>query len=177
MEPKSKRNDYEEDSNYINVMGFNRDSHSNQTHFLTLRKNKRINSHLNNRQLEIEKNATEKYKIDQNSYDQTNPIIQNFFNAQDKPTFLSQLLLNLFNSNNDPNIIKFILFQTSNYYESQKNNNDNANSLEKFFTEPILNNLVQTMYMNQNEFTIIYNIYSLLLELTFRSSSITKILT
>jgi hypothetical protein len=177
MEPKPKRNDYEEDSNYINVMGFNRDSHSNQTHFLTLRKNKRINSHLNNRQLEIEKNATEKYKIDQNSYDQTNPIIQNFFNAQDKPTFLSQLLLNLFNSNNDPNIIKFILFQTSNYYESQKNNNDNANSLEKFFTEPILNNLVQTMYMNQNEFTIIYIICSLLLELTFRSSSITKILT
>ena len=69
------------------------------------------------------------------------------------------------------------MVQTSNYYESQKNNDDNANSLEKFFTEPILNNLVQIMNMNQNEIIIIYNICSLLLELTFRSSSITKILT
>ena len=177
MEPKIKRNDFEEDSNYINEMGFNRDSHSNQAHFLTLRKNKRINSRLNNTKLEIEKNPTEKYKIEQNSYDQSNPIIQNFFNAQDKPTFLSQLLLNISDSNNDLNIIKFILVQTSNYYESQKNNDDNANSLEKFFTEPILNSLVQIMNMNQNEFIIIYNICSLLLELTFRSSSITKILT
>ena len=177
MEPKSKMNKYEEDSNYIDVMGFNRDSHSNQAHFLTLRKNKRINSRLQNRKLETEKNNTEKYKIDQNSFDQSNPIIQNFFNAQDKPSFLFQLLLNIHNSNNDLNIIKFILAQTSNYYESQKENQDSLIIFEKFFTEPILNNLIQIMHLNQNEFNIIYSICSLLLELTYRSSSITKIIT
>ena len=178
MEPNPKHNNHDDDTHYIDEMGFNKDSYSNQSHFLTLRKNKRLN--LQNKKLETEK-STQKYKLDQNSYNQSNEIILNFFNSQDKPTFLHQLISNIFNSMNnsniDLNLIKFIIVQCLNYYESQKENTDNVKIFENFFTEPITNNLIQIIYFCKNEAAIVYNICLLLIELTFRSSHITKLIT
>ena len=62
-----------------------------------------------------------------------------FFDAQDKPAYLHQLLSNLLDaktdSNLDQNLIKFIILQSLNYYDSQKNSKEGINILENFFTQ------------------------------------------
>ena len=74
----------------------------------------------------------------------------------------------------DLNEIKFIIVQSFNYYESQK---DNLDLLEKFSTETILNNLIHVMHFLQKDYLISYNISLLLIKPTYCSSRITKFIT
>ena len=174
MEPNLSQKNNEDSSEFINEMGADNDPSFKKNHFLTLRKNKRLNLQI--KRLEVNK-TTQKYKLNPNSYDQSNEIIQKFFNTQDKPSFLYQLISNLSNSNIDLNLIKFIIIQSSNYYESQKENQNYLNILEKFFTDSIITNLINVMFILKNDLVIVYNISLLLLELTYKSSQITKFIT
>ena len=171
MEPNFKQNNYEDNSEFIDEMGFQNDPTLKQDHFLSLRKNKRINLQIKRFE---EDNTSEKYKLNQNSYDKSDKIIQQFFATEDKPAFLYQLLSNISNSNTDLNLLKFIIVQSFNYYQSQKKN---LNILEKFFTEPIISNLINAMYNFKNDLVIVYNICFLLVDLTYRSSQLTKLIT
>ena len=156
----------------------NNDTQSKQNHFLSLRKAKRNN--LQSRKLQTDK-TTDKYKLNQNSFENNNKIIQNFFDAQDKPAYLHQLLSNLLDakidSNLDQNLIKFIILQSLNYYDSQKHSKEGINSLENFFTDKIFTNLIEVMNIMKQNYLISYNICYLLLELTFRSEHLTKLIT
>ena len=178
MEPISNKNNDEDNSEYINVMGFSKDSSLKQDHFLSLRKNKRLN--LNLKRLNLDK-PVDKYKLDQNSYDQSNEIIKGFFNTQDKPAFLYQLISDLSNSiknsNIDLNLIKFIIVQCFNYYDSQKENNINLTNLEKFFNDTIITNLIEFMCILNKDHIIVYNISLLLMKLTYHSTQIIKLIT
>ena len=179
MEPNSKRNNYGDNSEFIDEMGFHHDSSSMQNHFLSLRKNKRQNLH--GRRFQNEKTTENKYELNQNSYDQTNDIIQKFFNSQDKPAFLYEIISNLpnsiKNSTAELNIVKFIIVQCLNFYESQRENQDKLNILEKFFTNTIITKLINTMFIFKSENIIVYNISLLLLKITYYSSQITKLIT
>ena len=132
--------------NFSSRTAFNNDRQSKQNHFLSLRKAKRNN--LQSRKLQTDK-TSDKYKLNQNSFENNNKIIQNFFEEQDKPAYLHQLLSNLLDakidSNLDQNIIKFIIFQSLNYYDSQKNSKEGIKSLENFFTDKIFSNLIEVM--------------------------------
>ena len=138
---------------------------------MSLRKNKIINLQIKRFE---EDNILEKYKLNPNSYDKSNEIIQQFFATEDKNGFLYQLLSNISNSNADLNLLKFIIIQSLNYYQSQKTN---LNILEKFFTQPIISNLINVMFNLKNDLFIVYNICFLLIEMTYRSSQITKLIT
>ena len=177
MEPISKKNKDENNSEYINVMEFNKDSSLKQEHFLSLRKNKRLN--LNLKRLNIVK-PVDKYKLELNSYDQSNEIIQRFFNAQDKPTFLYQIISDLSNSiknsNIDLNLIKFIIVQCFNFYDSQKEN-INLSILENFFNDTIIMNLIEFMCVLNKDHIIVYNISLLIMKLTYYSTQIIKLIT
>ena len=175
MEPNSQKNKSQENSEFIDEMGFQGNSSSNQDHFLSLRKNKRIK--IQHKRINIE-TSTDKYFLNQNSYDQSNQIVQKFFSTQDKLAFLYDIISNLSNtvksSNLDINLVKFVIVQSFNYYESQK---DNIELLQKFFTETILSNLIEVMYTLKNNYLISYNISLLLIKLTFCSTRITKFIT
>lgn len=175
MEPNSKRNNQDENTEFIDEMGFQDNSSLKQDHFLSLRKNRRLNNQLKRLNIETPK---EKYPLNQNSYNQSSEIIQNFFTAQDKIAFLYEIISNLSNSiqnsNLDTNIVKFIIVQSFNYYEAQK---DNINILEKFFTDIIITNLIQVMNLLKQDYLISYNISLLLMKLTFYSFHITKLIT
>ena len=175
MEPNSQKNKSQENSEFIDEMGFQGNSSSNQDHFLSLRKNKRIK--IQHKRINIE-TTTDKYFLNQNSYDQSNQIVQKFFSTQDKLAFLYDIISNLSNSikssNLDINLVKFVIVQSFNYYESQK---DNIELLQKFFTETILSNLIEVMYALKNNYLISYNISLLLIKLTFCSTRITKFIT
>ena len=175
MEPNSQKNKSQENSEFIDEMGFQGNSSSNQDHFLSLRKNKRIK--IQHKRINIE-TSTDKYFLNQNSYDQSNQIVQKFFSTQDKLAFLYDIISNLSNSikssNLDINLVKFVIVQSFNYYESQK---DNIELLQKFFTETILSNLIEVMYALKNNYLISYNISLLLIKLTFCSTRITKFIT
>ena len=175
MEPNSQKNKSQENSEFIDEMGFQGNSSSNQDHFLSLRKNKRIK--IQHKRINIE-TTTDKYFLNQNSYDQSNQIVQKFFSTQDKLAFLYDIISNLSNSikssNLDINLVKFVIVQSFNYYESQK---DNIELLQKFFTETILSNLIEVMHALKNNYLISYNISLLLIKLTFCSTRITKFIT
>ena len=175
MEPNSQKNKSQENSEFIDEMGFQGNSSSNQDHFLSLRKNKRIK--IQHKRINIE-TSTDKYFLNQNSYDQSNQIVQKFFSTQDKLAFLYDIISNLSNSikssNLDINLVKFVIVQSFNYNESQK---DNIELLQKFFTETILSNLIEVMYALKNNYLISYNISLLLIKLTFCSTRITKFIT
>ena len=175
MEPNSQKNKSQENSEFIDEMGFQGNSSSNQDHFLSLRKNKRIK--IQHKRINIE-TSTDKYFLNQNSYDQSNQIVQKFFSTQDKLAFLYDIISNLSNSikssNLDINLVKFVIVQSFNYYESQK---DNIELLQKFFTETILSNLIEVMHALKNNYLISYNISLLLIKLTFCSTRITKFIT
>ena len=175
MEPNSQKNKSQENSEFIDEMGFQGNSSSNQDHFLSLRKNKRIK--IQHKRINIE-TTTDKYFLNQNSYDQSNQIVQKFFSSQDKLAFLYDIISNLSNSikssNLDINLVKFVIVQSFNYYESQK---ENIELLQKFFTETILSNLIEVMYALKNNYLISYNISLLLIKLTFCSTRITKFIT
>ena len=164
--------------NFSNSTADNNDIQSKQNHFLTLRKAKRNN--LLSRKFQID-NTTEKYKLNQNSYENNNNIIQRFYDEQDKPAYLHQLLANLLDakiySNLDQNLIKFIIFQSLNYYDSQKQSKDGIKILENFFTDKILENLIEVMHIMKQNYLISYNICYLLLEITFKSKHIAKLIT
>ena len=164
--------------NFSSRAASNNDTQSKQNHFLSLRKAKRNN--LQSRKLQTDK-TTDKYKLNQNSFENNNKIIQNFFDAQDKPAYLHQLLSNLLDakidSNLDQNLIKFIILQSLNYYDSQKHSKEGINSLENFFTDKIFTNLIEVMNIMKQNYLISYNICYLLLELTFRSEHLTKVIT
>ena len=49
MEPNFKQNNYEDSSEFIDEMGFQNDPTLKQDHFLSLRKNKRINLQIRRR--------------------------------------------------------------------------------------------------------------------------------
>ena len=166
MEPKS-----------INEIGFIKDSASKQNHFLSLRKAKRIN--LYTKKINLDK-KTDKYKLTEDSFEKNN-IIKNFFDSQEKPSFLRQLLINILDAKTDSgldqNTIKFIIFQSLNFYDSQKHSKEGINILENFFTDTIISNLIDVMNILKLNCIISYNICYLLLELTFRSSHLTKLIT
>ena len=162
---------------YIGKKGYINNSESKQNHFLSLRKAKKIN--LKTKKINQDK-TTEKYKIYEDSYEKNN-ITQNFFDSQEKPAFLRQLLTNLLDAKTtvglDQNTIKFIILQCFNFYDSEKHSKEGINILENFFNDTIISNLINVMNILKQNCIISYNICYLLLELTFSSENITKLIT
>ena len=177
MEPNFNRNKNNDDEKYTNPLAFKESKASDrQNRFLSLRKNKKMNMPI---MKSGDEQIQEKYELKQDSFDSNNNIIQNFFNSQDKPTFLYQLLSSSnFNSQNsgdyDINLIKFIIVQCLNYFKSEKDNEEN---LKKFFTDSIIINLTDIMCLYKKDINIVFSIAILLRNLTRESDSITKLIT
>ena len=177
MEPNFNRNKNNDDEKYTNPLAFKESKASDrQNRFLSLRKNKKMNMPI---MKSGDEQIQEKYELKQDSFDSSNNIIQNFFNSQDKPTFLYQLLSSSnFNSQNsgdyDINLIKFIIVQCLNYFKSEKDNEEN---LKKFFTDSIITNLTDIMSLYKKDINIVFSIAILLRNLTRESDSITKLIT
>ena len=177
MEPNFNRNKNNDDEKYTNPLAFKESKASDrQNRFLSLRKNKKMNMPI---MKSGDEQIQEKYELKQDSFDSNNNIIQNFFNSQDKPTFLYQLLSSSnFNSQNsgdyDLNLIKFIIVQCLNYFKSEKDNEEN---LKKFFTDSIITNLTDIMCLYKKDVNIVFSIAILLRNLTRESDSITKLIT
>ncbi len=177
MEPNFNRNKNNDDEKYTNPLAFKESKASDrQNRFLSLRKNKKMNMPI---MKSGDEQIQEKYELKQDSFDSNNNIIQNFFNSQDKPTFLYQLLSSSnFNSQNsgdyDINLIKFIIVQCLNYFKSEKDNEEN---LKKFFTDSIITNLTDIMSLYKKDINIVFSIAILLRNLTRESDSITKLIT
>ena len=154
MEPNFNRNKNNDDEKYTNPLAFKESKASDrQNRFLSLRKNKKINMPI---MKSGDEQIQEKYELKQDSFDSNNNIIQNFFNSQDKPTFLYQLLSSSnFNSQNsgdyDLNLIKFIIVQCLNYFKSEKDNEEN---LKKFFTDSIITNLTDIMCLYKKDISL-----------------------
>ena len=148
-------------------MGFKENPLERQNHFLSLRKNKRKNIPV---RLSQNEEINKKYELNQNSY-QNNDIIQNFFNSKEKTAFLYDLISNFINSHN---LARFIVVQSLNYYKSEE---ENSEELKKFFTDAIITNLIEIMYIFKKDDSIVYNISNLLEKLTYYSNTITKLIT
>ena len=147
-----------------------------QNKFLSLRKNKRMKVITKKTEDDIIK---EKYGFNQNSYDASNNVIQNFFNSQEKTAFLFDLInstnfSSLTIENCDVNLIKFMIVQSTNYYKSEE---ENGEALKKFFTNTIVTNLIDIMNIFKQDNYIVYNISNLLENLTYYSNTITKLIT
>ena len=147
-----------------------------QNKFLSLRKNKRNRKEFAKTE---DEQIKEKYELNQNSFNPSNNVIQNFFNSQEKTAFLYDLIsstnfkdMNIGNS--DINLIKFIIVQCLNYYKSVE---DNADSIKKFFTDIIVTNLIDIMNIYKNDNNIVYSISNLLEKLTYYSNTIAKSIT
>ena len=147
-----------------------------QNKFLSLRKNKRNRKEFAKTE---DEQIKEKYKLNQNSFNPSNNVIQNFFNSQEKTAFLYDLIsstnfkdMNIGNS--DINLIKFIIVQCLNYYKSVE---DNPDSIKKFFTDIIVTNLIDIMNIYKNDSNIVYSISNLLEKLTYYSNTIAKSIT
>ena len=174
MEPNLKKNLDEDDKIFNSPMGFKENPLERQNHFLSLRKNKRKNIPV---RLSQNEEINKKYELNQNSY-QNNDIIQNFFNSKEKTAFLYDLISNFINSHNntncDINLARFIVVQSLNYYKSEE---ENSEELKKFFTDEIITNLIEIMYIFKKDDSIVYNISNLLEKLTYYSNTITKLIT
>ena len=147
-----------------------------QNKFLSLRKNKRNRKEFAKTE---DEQIKEKYELNQNSFNPSNNVIQNFFNSQEKTAFLYDLIsstnfkdINIGNS--DINLIKFIIVQCLNYYKSVE---DNPDSIKKFFTDIIVTNLIDIMNIYKNDNNIVYSISNLLEKLTYYSNTIAKSIT
>ena len=144
-----------------------------EKHFLSLRKNKRINIPI--RQSKNEQIRKE-FELNQNSYNSNNTIIQNFFTSSEKTAFLYDLVSNIFNSQNnancDLNLAIFIVVQIINYYKANENDIEN---IKKFFTNSIIENIIEIMNLFKEDKYIVYNISYLLAEITDNSSTLTKL--
>ena len=147
-----------------------------QNKFLSLRKNKRNRKEFAKTE---DEQIKEKYELNQNSFNPSNNVIQNFFNSQEKTAFLYDLIsstnfkdMNIGNS--DINLIKFIIVQCLNYYKSVE---DNSESIKKFFTDIIVTNLIDIMNIYKNDNNIVYSISNLLEKLTYYSNTIAKSIT
>ena len=147
-----------------------------QNKFLSLRKNKRNRKEFAKTE---DEQIKEKYELNQNSFNPSNNVIQNFFNSQEKTAFLFDLIsstnfkdMNIGNS--DINLIKFIIVQCLNYYKSVE---DNSDSIKKFFTDIIVTNLIDIMNIYKNDNNIVYSISNLLEKLTYYSNTIAKSIT
>ena len=147
-----------------------------QNKFLSLRKNKRNRKEFTKTE---DEQIKEKYELNQNSFNPSNNVIQNFFNSQEKTAFLYDLIsstnfkdMNIGNS--DINLIKFIIVQCLNYYKSVE---DNPDSIKKFFTDIIVTNLIDIMNIYKNDNNIVYSISNLLEKLTYYSNTIAKSIT
>lgn len=147
-----------------------------QNKFLSLRKNKRNRKEFAKTE---DEQIKEKYELNQNSFNPSNNVIQNFFNSQEKTAFLYDLIsstnfkdMNIGNS--DINLIKFIIVQCLNYYKSVE---DNPDSIKKFFTDIIVTNLIDIMNIYKNDSNIVYSISNLLEKLTYYSNTIAKSIT
>ena len=147
-----------------------------QNKFLSLRKNKRNRKEFAKTE---DEQIKEKYELNQNSFNPSNNVIQNFFNSQEKTAFLYDLIsstnfkdMNIGNS--DINLIKFIIVQCLNYYKSVE---DDADSIKKFFTDIIVTNLIDIMNIYKNDNNIVYSISNLLEKLTYYSNTIAKSIT
>lgn len=178
MEPKLGNNQNKhEEKIYNDPLEFKENNNSErQNRFLTLRKNKRIRITMPKTE---DDRIKEKYELNQNTLDSSDNIIQNFFNSQEKPAFLYDLISNSnFNNmnigNKEINLIKFIIIQCLNYYKSEE---ENSEALKKFFTNTILTNLIDIMNIFKQDNIIVYNISLLLEQLTEYSNSITKLIT
>ena len=174
MEPNLNKKLDEDDKKFNSPMGFKENPLERQNHFLSLRKNKRKNIPV---RLSQNEEINKKYELNQNSY-QNNDIIQNFFNSKEKTAFLYDLISNFINSHNntncDINLARFIVVQSLNYYKSEE---ENSEALKKFFTNAIITNLIDIMYIFKKDDSIVYNISNLLEKLTYYSNTITKLIT
>ena len=176
MEPKLNINQKDEKV-YNDPLGFKESNTAErQNRFLSLRKNKKMRIAMP--KTEDEK-IKEKYELNQNSFDASDSVIQNFFNSQEKTAVLYDLISNKnFNNmnigNSEINLIKFIIVQCINYYKSEE---DNKEALKKFFTDTILTNLIDIMNIFKKDNIIVYSISRLLEKLTDDSYSITKLVT
>ena len=178
MEPKLNINQNKDDAKvYNDPLGFKESNAAErQNRFLSLRKNKKMRIAMP--KTEDEK-IKEKYELNQNSFDASDSVIQNFFNSQEKTAVLYDLISNKnFNNMNignpEINLIKFIIVQCINYYKSEE---DNKEVLKKFFTDTILTNLIDIMNIFKKDNIIVYSISRLLEKLTDDSYSITKLIT
>ena len=162
---------------YNDPLGFKESNTAErQNRFLSLRKNKKMRIAMP--KTEDEK-IKEKYELNQNSFDPSDSVIQNFFNSQEKPKFLYQLISDgNFKSENktnyDLNLIKFIIVQCLNYFKSGKEKEEN---LDQFFTDTIITNLTDIMILYKDDINIVGSIAGLLKNLTYYSDNITKLIT
>ena len=178
MEPKLNTNQNKDDSKvYNDPLGFKESNTTErQNRFLSLRKNKKMRIAMPKTD---DEKIKEKYELNQNSFDASDSVIQNFFNSQEKTAVLYDLISNKnFNNmnigNSEINLIKFIIVQCINYYKSEE---ENKEALKKFFTATIITNLIDIMYTFKQDNKIVYNISQLLEKLTDDSYSITKLIT
>ena len=174
MEPNS--NKFQNKEGNIKISSKENMSLERQNKFLSLRKNKRMKVITKKTEDDIIK---EKYGFNQNSYDASNNVIQNFFNSQEKTAFLFDLInstnfSSLTIENCDVNLIKFMIVQSTNYYKSEE---ENGEALKKFFTNTIVTNLIDIMNIFKQDNYIVYNISNLLENLTYYSNTITKLIT
>ena len=176
MEPNFNRKKNNNDEKYNESLSLKENKvHDRQNRFLSLRKNKKMNIPIMKSE---DDQIQEKYELNQNSYDTSNNIIQNFFNSQEKPKFLNQLISSSnFSAQNiekyDLNLIKFIIVQCLNYYKSEKENVENLN---QFFTDIIITNLTDIMILYKNDINIVGSIAGLLKNLSHYSDNIINLI-
>ena len=148
---------------------------------LSLRKKEQMKK-LRNKLTKFETAEKAPNLLDQNSYSSNNYYIQNFVAAQDKVSFLYQLISEIFtNSNNaaiDENLVNFIIVQCDNYLTSLINNKNEQleEQIMKFFNKQIFGNLIQLMQNFKINNTIVHDTCMLISKVILYSENSTKLI-
>ena len=148
---------------------------------LSLRKKEQMKK-LRNKLTKFETAEKTPNLLDQNSYSSNNYYIQNFVAAQDKVSYLYQLISEIFtNSNNtaiDENLVNFIIVQCDNYLTSLINNKNEQleEQIMKFFNKQILGNLIQLMQNFKINNTIVHDTCMLISKVILYSENSTKLI-
>ena len=148
---------------------------------LSLRKKEQMKK-LRNKLTKFETAEKAPNLLDQNSYSSNNYYIQNFVAAQDKVSYLYQLISEIFtNSNNaaiDENLVNFIIVQCDNYLTSLINNKNEQleEQIIKFFNKQILGNLIQLMQNFKINNTIVHDMCMLISKIILYSENSTKLI-
>ena len=148
---------------------------------LSLRKKEQMKK-LRNKLTKFETAEKTPNLLDQNSYSSNNYYIQNFVAAQDKVSYLYQLISEIFtNSNNaaiDENLVNFIIVQCDNYLTSLINNKNEQleEQIMKFFNKQILGNLIQLMQNFKINNTIVHDMCMLISKIILYSENSTKLI-
>ena len=148
---------------------------------LSLRKKEQMKK-LRNKLTKFETAEKAPNLLDQNSYSSNNYYIQNFVAAQDKVSYLYQLISEIFtNSNNaaiDENLVNFIIVQCDNYLTSLINNKNEQleEQIMKFFNKQIFGNLIQLMQNFKINNTIVHDMCMLISKIILYSENSTKLI-